>query len=228
MIICLDAGHTPGVDPGACGNELQESDLTGDICERVAIKLSSYDVDVRQIPRTDSLNVRCAYANALNASAFISIHINAGGGTGFESYVCPSMTDRSTVLSDSLHRACMEYMSPLGMTDRGKKFASFAVLKNTVMPAVLLECLFIDNLQDAAWLKNDSFLDGLANAIAWGLVQALELKQSLYDPTVDAIKALQAKGVVIDPDYWLSNAKAGKQCDGGLVALLIRNFASKI
>jgi N-acetylmuramoyl-L-alanine amidase len=208
MIICLDAGHTPQVDYGAVGNNLQEANLTGDICERVAAKLSSYACDVRQVPRTDSLNERTDYANAIGADAFISLHVNAGGGTGFESFFYPSIEGKAVALSNAVHRAVSEYLTPLGIVDRGKKF--------------------IDNSVDAEHLKNDTFLDGLSNAIAWGIVQALSLVLVAPDGTVEAVRVLQAKGVIASPDYWLLNAKPGKLCDGSYVAALIRNMAGKI
>lgn len=220
--------HTPNIDPGAVGNGLQEAALTGDICEMVAAKLSAYDADVRLVPRTDSLQERCDYANGIGAGGFISVHVNASGngrGTGFESYLYPSMEDKAVFLSDALHKACMEYLAPLGIADRGKKFAAFTVLKNTAMPAVLLECLFIDSPIDATWLKKDGFLDGLSNAIAWGIVQAYELKLKAPDVTVEAIRALQAKGIISSPDYWIANAVPGGICKGEYVAGLIRNFA---
>jgi len=229
MILCLDAGHGP--EPGAVGNNLQEATLTGDICERVATMLSSYDVDVRLAPRTDSLNERADYANGIGAAAYVSIHINASSGTagtGFESYIYPTVEASSVLLQNAVHDSVKAYLFGLSIADRGKKTADFAVLRLTNMPAVLLECLFINNPLDAAWLKNNSFLDGLANAIAWGLAQAYKLNLRASDGTVEAIRALQAKGIMLSPEYWLTNAKAGKQCDGLYVAGLIRNFAEKI
>lgn len=227
-IYVLDGGHTPPIDPGAVGNGLKESDLTGDLCERVATKLSSYSADVRIAPRTDSLQERADYANTLGAKAFISLHCNAGGGEGYEDYICPTITASSVTLQNAIHASVMAYLSPLGIKDRGKKTANFAVLRLTNCPAVLLECLFIDNALDAERLKSDTFLDGLSNAIAWGIVQAYSLKLKAPDGTVDAIRALQAKGIIASPDYWLANAKAGGSCKGEYVAGLIRNFAEKL
>ena len=226
MIIAVDGGHGP--EPGAVGNGLQEATLTGDICGRVAEKLSAYDVDVRQVPRADSLQERADYANSIGAGAYVSIHVNAGGGTGYEDYICPTITASSVTLQNAIHASVMAYLSPLGIKDRGKKVANFAVLRLTNCPAVLLECLFIDTLADAAWLKNDSFLDGLSNAIAWGIVQAYKLELRQPDATVEAIRALQAKGIIVSPDYWIANAKAGGSCKGEWVASLIKNFAEKI
>lgn len=64
--------------------------------------------------------------------------------------------------------------------DRGKKTANFSVLRDCKyngIPALLLECLFIDNKDDRKLLTNDKFINSLANEIAYGLVVALKIKQ---------------------------------------------------
>ena len=112
----------------------------------------------------------------MKADYFCSIHINAGGGTGFESYVHPTVLGKPTdQLRAILHNQIMAYLKKKNIKDRGKKAANFAVLRSTAMPAVLLECLFIDTKADAEKLANESFLQGLANEIAYGLVRALGL-----------------------------------------------------
>lgn len=230
-IICLDAGHTPGEDPGACGYGLREADLTGIICTKTATALAAYDCDVRQVPRTDSLAARCNYANEIGAACFVSIHINAGGGTGFESYIWTfDYLDGTAAdeLQEALHDAVMVFLGQHGVRDRGKKAANFCVLRETDMPAVLLECLFIDNADDAAKLKNELYLNGIANAIAWGIVKAMGLTLRTVDETEVAIAKLQSVGVIVSPEYWIKNAKPGGSCAGGYVARLIQQLASKL
>lgn len=178
-IICLSAGHGDA-DPGAIGNGLQESDLTGDIVGRVATKLSAYDATVVIVPRTDSLAARADYANNAGADLYLSIHCNAGGGTGFESYIWKFDYLDGTLADEYqaiIHGAVMGYLAPLGVADRGMKSANFDVLRLTDMPAVLLENLFVDNAWDAAKLADPAFRDGLANEIAWGIVRALSLQK---------------------------------------------------
>lgn len=176
-IIVGDAGHG-GKDPGACGNGLKEADITIDLIERIQTKLAPYDVDFLIGPRSDNLQERADFANQLNADYFLSIHVNAGGGTGFESYVYTDASEESRQLRDVVHDAITSgFLVDQGVVDRGRKQDNFAVLRETNMPAVLLENLFIDNEQDAAKLMDDAFLNGLANEIAWGLVKALGLKR---------------------------------------------------
>src|SRR5699024_1967723 len=89
--IFMDAGHG-GTDPGASGNGLVEKDLTLSIAHKITTYLESNfsEVEVKISRKTDqtvSLTERTDAANAWEADVLLSIHINAGGGTGFESYV---------------------------------------------------------------------------------------------------------------------------------------------
>lgn len=183
MLIIGSPGHGStenGVfDPGAVGNGLRECDITLDLCKRIKDKLSAYDVDFLIVPQV-SLGERVNVANLLQADFYLCIHINAGGGTGFESYIWTfDYLDGTT--SDEIQAvvqgAVMGYLGLHGVVDRGQKAANFQELRETDMPALYLECLFIDNPADAANLKDDAFRNGMANEIAWGLVRAFNLKK---------------------------------------------------
>lgn len=194
--ICISNGHgginDAGIfDPGAIGAGLIEADLTDDIGGRVVQKLSAYDATILLVPRTDSLAERAAYANKMGADLYLSIHCNAGGGTGFESYIW-SFDHLDSTLADEyqaiIHGAIMGYLAPLGIKDRGMKARNFDELRLTNMPAILLENLFIDNDWDAAKLRGAAFRAGLANEIAWGVVRALGLKLKAVDPCVNCAR----------------------------------------
>ncbi|OPZ74897.1 MAG: Sporulation-specific N-acetylmuramoyl-L-alanine amidase [Firmicutes bacterium ADurb.Bin456] len=176
--IVIDPGHG-GKDPGAVGNGLREKDISLEISRRLAEILSGYQVEVTLTRNSDvylGLAQRCALANNLGARYFCSIHVNAGGGTGFESYIYSGAKGETEVLRNVLHSKVAAYFQNAGFKDRGKKKADFYVLKKTKMPAVLLENLFIDHGIDSLQLKSASFLGGLAEAIARGLAAALGLK----------------------------------------------------
>ncbi|MED4979481.1 N-acetylmuramoyl-L-alanine amidase [Geobacillus stearothermophilus] len=171
----IDPGHG-GHDPGAVGNGLQEKDLT----LKIALYTRDYihelyeGVKVYLTREKDvfiSLNERAAFANRLNADHFCSIHINAGGGKGFESYVYNgsySSKLKTQALRNVLHDTIV---AETKLVNRGKKEANLAVLRETKMPAVLTENGFIDNKEDA-FLKSDANLRKIALAHAHGLAKA--------------------------------------------------------
>ncbi|MEG6615407.1 N-acetylmuramoyl-L-alanine amidase [Peptococcaceae bacterium 1198_IL3148] len=184
MLIVLDPGHG-GKDPGAIGNGLLEKRLTWELALLVKEKLANVKADVRVVQPSatnpnstgrNEINIPVREANNMKADFFLSIHINAGGGTGFESFVY-SAGSKADQIRDKLHYQIMQYCKKHNLPDRGKKYSThFGVLRMTNMPAVLIECGFIDNQYDAKLLADPRFLDGLANEIAYGLIVALELE----------------------------------------------------
>jgi len=87
--VFLDPGHG-GSDPGAVANGLKEKNLTLAIAKECASVLKASGVTVKMSRTGDtypSLSARCQAANSWGADLFVSIHINAGGGTGFESFI---------------------------------------------------------------------------------------------------------------------------------------------
>ena len=114
---------------------------------------------------SESLKRRAAIANEANADVFISIHCNAGGGTGTETYYYnDSVTGKE--FASAIQR---NVVSSVGLTNRGVKSAGYAVLRYTSMVAALLETGFIDTEADAAALgsesKQQSYAEGIANGI---------------------------------------------------------------
>ncbi len=198
--IVIDAGHG-GSDSGALGNGLREKDLTLTIALGVANFLRQTGADIRLIRSTDttlSLTQRTAFANSIGADYYLSIHINAGGGTGFESYLWSGPVDSTTTrVRDAIHQKTAAYFASFGLRDRGKKTADFHVLRESKMPACLLECGFIDNATDATRLKNSSFLEGLAKAIGQGVATGLGLTVAPGEPAqiskyfVDVVKGME-------------------------------------
>lgn len=177
--IYIDAGHG-GSDGGAAANGLVEKNLTLTIALRTrTILLNNWNVSVRMSRTTDvsrSLSYRTDDANAWGADLFVSIHINSGGGTGFESYVYPGTGSRTLRLQDDVHAAVLSNMRGIGsVTDRGQKQANFHVLRETAMSAVLTENLFIDTTHDANLLKRDDFLQATARGHARGIARFLGL-----------------------------------------------------
>lgn len=159
---------------------MQEKNLTLNIVKKIGNLLSEYEGIEVHYTRTDDrfleLSERAAIANKLKADYFISVHINAGGGTGFESYIYNGNVSNATVAYQNVIHA--EIMKAIGgVKDRGKERANYAVLRETKMPALLTENLFIDNASDAAKLKSEQFLLQVAHGHVQGIVKAFGLKK---------------------------------------------------
>jgi N-acetylmuramoyl-L-alanine amidase len=177
--IFIDPGHG-GNDPGATANGLFEKDLTLSIALKLKAELLKYEnVQVKLSRENDTyltLSERAKMANDWGADIFISIHINAGGGIGFESYIYNGSVSSSTIAYQNIIHE--EIVKATGWNDRGKKRANYAVLRETKMPAILTENGFIDNTTDANKLKNDSYLDKIAQGHVNGLVKLFNLKKN--------------------------------------------------
>lgn len=178
--IVIDPGHG-GSDPGATNGSYVEKAFNLSIALQVRdYLLSNYNVEVIMTRSTDttlSLAERVQIANSRGANYFCSIHINAGGGTGWESFIYNGSVSNFTIEArNKIHQSVMGVIGPkYGVRDRGKKSANFYVLRETAMPAVLLENLFIDTTSDLNLLRNSTFITDLSRAIAQGIAQAFSL-----------------------------------------------------
>nr|WP_263327300.1 N-acetylmuramoyl-L-alanine amidase [Neobacillus sp. Marseille-Q6967] len=190
--VFIDPGHG-GSDPGAVGNGLQEKTLTFQIATTLRdILLNEYEgVSVlmsRTGDQTVSLSQRTDAANNWGADFYLSIHINAGGGTGFESYVYPGVAAPTTTYQDIIHE---EILKVVEFANRGEKTANFHVLRESNMPALLTENGFIDNTNDANKLKSSSFLAAIARGHANGIARAFSLTKkptALYKVQIGAFR----------------------------------------
>lgn len=115
--------------------------------------------------RDISLSVRARRANQFhldNPDCFLlSIHANAGGGTGYEVFTSPGVT-KADKLAEIVFEHAKKALEPLGFrmrTDKSDgdhdKEAKFYMLTKTSMPAILTENLFYDNEKDLAFLISD-------------------------------------------------------------------------
>ena len=179
ILIAIDPGHNyNGVDTGATGNGLREQDITYYIAEKLKPELerngfnvimtrNSIKDNVSNESVSASLNRRAEIANRSGADLFVSIHCNAGGGTGIETYYCTG-SETSKTFASFIQK---NVVSEIGLKNRGVKSARYAVLRNTNMPALLLETAFIDTASDAAVLGDPDRQQAYAEAIAKGICE---------------------------------------------------------
>ncbi len=177
-MIILDAGHgwhNGRGDPGAIGpTGLKESDVTLLVATRMAGRLQEAGHQVlltRPGRGFVSLSDRIRTANAAGADALVSIHCNAAHGSevgGSETLYYPG-----SVQGERLARELQWWLVHMGgLRDRGlKPRGDLAVLRNTKMPAVLVELAFISNPVEERLLAHPGWLSGVAR----GLADAIDL-----------------------------------------------------
>ena len=178
--VFIDPGHG-GSDPGAVGNGIEEKNITLQIATQIRdILLAEYENVSVQMSRTGdqtvSLNERTNTANNWNADFFLSVHINSGGGSGFESFVYPGVGRPTVTYQELIHRKVLERVQ---LNDRGLKQSSFHVLRESNMDAILTENGFIDDSGDASKLKSSDFLENLARGHAYGIADAFKLDKKV-------------------------------------------------
>lgn len=170
MIVIIDPGHG-GKDPGAVHGDYREKDQTLGIAKRLQVKLAEkniHSIMTRDKDEYIPLFYRTEIAKKIKDDAvFISLHLNASkshAGSGFESFVF-SRNSGNKELQDILHEAIMELNTKYRIKDRGKKEASFLVLKRIKhIPAVLLELFFID--ADTEKIEGSNYYTEVATTIA--------------------------------------------------------------
>jgi N-acetylmuramoyl-L-alanine amidase len=181
--IFIDPGHG-GTDPGAVANGIQEKNITLQIATGIRdILLSEYDnVSVlmsRTGDQTVSLDERTDAANNWGADFFISVHINSGGSSGFESYIHPDVGRPTLTYQEIIHQKILEQVD---FSNRGMKRSDFHVLRESNMDAILTENGFIDHAGDAGKLKNNSFINSLAKGHALGVADSFQLTRKAGIP----------------------------------------------
>lgn len=151
--ISTNAGHTHRA-PGASGHidEVTEDRLVRAAVERYlrAAGWEVHDSTTEEATSDADLAMICRKANASGADYFMSIHFNSsdGTGTGVEVYYSPN--SKSTWGKTMATKISAALSSLMGIRNRGAKAKAFYVIRNTTMPAILIETCFVDNAADAA------------------------------------------------------------------------------
>lgn len=167
MKIAIDLGHGVGQDRGAVGI-VTEEEIINNVGRLIINKLKELGhtvIEVRPTSATsvmDSLSQRTTKANSNNVDLYVSIHANAGGGTGTEVY-----TYKGKELKEA--RNVLNNLVSLGFKNRGIKGNSIYVTGHTNASAMLVEVCFIDTQADVD-LYRSLGTEKIANAIVSGIV----------------------------------------------------------
>ncbi|WP_170287523.1 N-acetylmuramoyl-L-alanine amidase [Aquibacillus halophilus] len=194
--VFLDPGHG-GRDPGAVAGGYNEKDLNLPVSKKVKSLLVARGYTVHMSRENDtylSLYERAEMANELELDIFVSIHANSTGTAstsvhGVESFYYrvnpdhppkinhtmhddPDRMTKSVVLTNLVHDSMLRNT---GAYNRRLDGQAFAVLRETVVPATLIEMGYINNSSDRQKLITNSYQDKLAKSIADGIDDYFEI-----------------------------------------------------
>ncbi|NQN45252.1 cell wall hydrolase, partial [Streptococcus suis] len=190
--VYIDPGHG-GRDSGASYGGVHEKNLALSVSNKLRENLLKYGINVL-MTRTGDYDVdfkteRSRMTNASNADLFISIHFNATGAgvsnsSGIETYwyqydpeyqpkINKEMHNNPTRLAESeilANKVQESLIKETGAVNRGVRRETFAVLRETAIPAILVELGFMDNPSELQVIKQDSYHTRLAKALAQGVM----------------------------------------------------------
>lgn len=176
----IDIAHNSPPDTGAVGIK-SEDVLTTDVGNRLISKLRALGHEVipckpdRSTSVTNSLFQRINTANTNRVDVFVSIHFNAFNGLANGTEVFAASQAGRQIAQPVLNE-----IVKLGFFNRGVKSGSHLyVLRNTRMPAILIECCFVDSPRDMNIFESEA----TANAIVKGLTG--ELPTTPVNPVPD-------------------------------------------
>ncbi len=162
----IDIGHNAPPDTGARGLRFEDN-LTLEVGNKVISKLKDLGHQVipckpdRAVSVRDSLAKRCDTANASKVDIYVSIHFNAFNGQANGTEVFATSENGRKIA-----KPVLDEITKLGFFNRGVKSGSHLfVLRNTNMPAILVEGCFIDSSKDMKLYDGEA----IANAIVKGL-----------------------------------------------------------
>lgn len=193
-LIMIDAGHG-GTEKGALYGGVDEREINLQIALKLGTYLQNQGLEVlytRTGDDTVGLSERAEMANRERAALFVSVHCNAATSTsanGTETYFyAPIETPK--LFAQRMERQqlanCVQknVVSWNGFYDRGSKEKNLAVLRETKMPSVLVECGFVSNDEERAKLLDSGYQERIAAGIGNGVIEYLNknLKDLIITP----------------------------------------------
>lgn len=178
-LIILDPGHG-GSDEGAKVRNLQEKRITLLTALYAKKYLETLGYRVLLTRSRDcyvSLPKRVAMANKTQGELFVSIHFNSAKNTLAEGVEVFFYKDKGERMSASQKLAQQVLSGVLGETlavSRGVKTGNFHVIRETQMPAIIVEAGFMTNNEEWMNLKKKLYLEKIARGIAWGADRYLQ------------------------------------------------------
>ena len=169
--VVIDPGHGGHDRGGVPSNIIPEKGVALDVARRLRAYLENAGFRTVMTRSRDvfvTLDRRVAMANSRRRAIFVSIHFNSGrrvGANGIETFYGSA---RAKNLARLIQRNAMKTTSG---ENRGIKRAKFYVLRKTRIPAVLVECGFLTNRQDARRASSSEYRNRLARQIGQAIVE---------------------------------------------------------
>ena len=244
-IIALDAGHgmtTAGKEVTLSGYpRTKEWYLNDRISDRVEELLADYDCKVIRVGDTTgkkdiSLAQRVKTANNAGATVYVSVHHDSGVGGGYGGGTTVFYYSGSSARAEEatrLYNAVTLKTKLIGNRVNKVQKKGFYVIKNTKMPAFLIENGFMDSATDVPIILSPEHAEKTAQGILSFLVSEYSLVKKKaaeseistnYNGLADDCKLLASAGIINSPEYW---AKGEGYSDENTV-LLINKFASYV
>jgi len=169
--VVIDPGHGGQDRGGAPGQRVPEKPYTLDVGLRLAATLRDNGFHVVLTRDGDyfvGLRQRCDIANAQSNAVFVSVHFNGAPRTAADGVETYYYSPQSGALAASVHR---RLLAVTGLPDRHVRRRGFFVIRNTRIPAILVEPGFLSNPESAERIAGSpAFRQRIADAIARGIM----------------------------------------------------------
>ena len=177
--IALNAGHGLNTAGKRClasldPNETREWWLNSRICNKIEEKLKAYDgyelIRLDDVTgKTDiPLATRTKKANDFKADFYLAIHHNAGvkggNGGGVIAIVYTKVDDTTLNYQRALYDSIIKHTGLKGNRSQPLQRQSLHEVRESKMPAVLLECGFMDSSTDVPIILTDEYAEKVATA----------------------------------------------------------------
>lgn len=168
--VVIDAGHG-GHDNGGQWGKVYEKHLALDTAVRLENNLKRMGFQTVMTRRSDyfvSLPQRVAIGNRYKNAIFVSIHYNYTWKehvSGLETFYY------SREAQQLAHHVQNSLVRRTRTVDRNAKFARYYVIRNSNLPAILVEGGFVSNIEDRERMKSGNYREAIARAIAEGILR---------------------------------------------------------
>jgi N-acetylmuramoyl-L-alanine amidase len=190
-LIILDNGHgsdTPGKrsPKWGDGSQLFEYEFNRDVVKRISRRLDADGIEYKiLVPESNDIPLpeRCKRANVLHYhyngnTVLISVHANAGGGTGWECYTSRGNTEAdryATILFNAATKSFPNRKMRADYSDGDPdRESQFYILAHTVCPAILSENFFMDNEADCRYIMSGEGRQRVAEMHAAAIKKMIE------------------------------------------------------